>query len=217
MSYLAEINNGTVVRVIVAESEQWCVDNLGGTWVETADPYADPTEVVYAGPGYGCDETFPERFAPPWQTPAPDIETGVWSSYPKGVVVAHAGSLWRSTMDGNVWEPGVSAWHPESDIEGVLPDWVQPTGAHDVWPLDAEVTHAGKRWRSLVPANVWEPGTNATLWLDLDAPTVAAWVQPTGTHNAYPIGAEVTHNGSTWRSTAANNVWEPGTFGWTVN
>lgn len=40
------------------------------------------------------------------------------------------------------------------------------------------------------------------------------WVQPTGAQDAYQIGDRVTHNGSTWESTAANNVWEPGVFGW---
>ena len=29
-------------------------------------------------------------------------------------------------------------------------------------------------------------------------------------------GATVTHNGQTWESTHAANVWEPGVFGWAV-
>jgi hypothetical protein len=208
MSYFAEVANGTVVRVIVADSEQWCVDNLGGTWVETSDPYSEqPTDVVYCGPGYTFDPSFPERFAPEWDAPTPDPITGVWSSYPKGAIVARNGNLWKSTMDGNVWEPGVSAWHPEPDIVGVLPNWVQPTGAHDVWPLDVEVTHNGKRWRSTNAANVWEPGVFG--WVDLDAPAVAAWVQPTGGHNAYKIGDRVTFNGSVYESKINGNVWSP--------
>jgi len=40
------------------------------------------------------------------------------------------------------------------------------------------------------------------------------WVQPTGAHDAYAIGAKVTHNGSKWESTVDNNVWEPGVYGW---
>jgi len=39
------------------------------------------------------------------------------------------------------------------------------------------------------------------------------WVQPTGAHDAYPLGAIVTHNGKTWESLIANNVWEPGGVG----
>ncbi len=45
---------------------------------------------------------------------------------------------------------------------------------------------------------------------------IAAWVQPTGGHDAYPLGARVSHNGKTWENTgSAANVWAPGIFGWT--
>jgi hypothetical protein len=74
----------------------------------------------------------------------------------------HDGHLWRSTCDGNVWEPGVSAWHPESNIEGVLPAWIQPTGAHDSYPMGFEVTHEDQNWYVTATDanghNVWEPG-----------------------------------------------------------
>lgn len=40
------------------------------------------------------------------------------------------------------------------------------------------------------------------------------WVQPTGAHDAYPLGTKVTHNGKTWTSATAANVWEPGVYGW---
>lgn len=39
------------------------------------------------------------------------------------------------------------------------------------------------------------------------------WVQPLGAHDAYAIGAIVTHNGATWESIVDANVWEPGTVG----
>lgn len=42
-----------------------------------------------------------------------------------------------------------------------------------------------------------------------------AWVQPTGAHDAYAQGAKVSHNGKKWTSDIANNVWEPGVYGWT--
>jgi hypothetical protein len=40
------------------------------------------------------------------------------------------------------------------------------------------------------------------------------WRQPTGGHDAYPVGWQVTHGGKTWTSTAPSNVWEPGVSGW---
>lgn len=45
---------------------------------------------------------------------------------------------------------------------------------------------------------------------------ILPWVQPQGAHDAYQIGDQVTYNGSTWESTAANNVWAPGVYGWVV-
>lgn len=44
--------------------------------------------------------------------------------------------------------------------------------------------------------------------------TLPAWVQPTGSHDAYPLGARVQHNAKRWESTVAANVWEPGVSGW---
>ena len=38
--------------------------------------------------------------------------------------------------------------------------WVQPTGAHNAYQQGATVTHNGKLWESLTPANVWEPGVS---------------------------------------------------------
>lgn len=98
--------------------------------------------------------------------------------------------------------------------KGVLPGdaWVQPTGAHDAYPLDFEVSHNGKMWRSTTPANVWEPGVSG--WAEVVAEgEVAAWVQPTGGHDAYAAGAQVQHNGRLWESVNNGNVWEPGSVG----
>ena len=39
------------------------------------------------------------------------------------------------------------------------------------------------------------------------------WVQPTGAHEAYAKGSQVTHNGEKYVSQIDANVWEPGMFG----
>ena len=54
-------------------------------------------------------------------------------------------------------------------------------------------------------------------WRDLTAvPGSAAtdWKQPTDPCDTYQVGDKVMHAGSQWISTAANNVWEPGVYGW---
>lgn len=40
------------------------------------------------------------------------------------------------------------------------------------------------------------------------------WEQPSGAHNAYPVGWEVTHDNKTWQSLTPANVWEPGISSW---
>jgi hypothetical protein len=36
MAHYAEVENGVVARVIVADSKEWCETNLGGIWVQTS-------------------------------------------------------------------------------------------------------------------------------------------------------------------------------------
>lgn len=46
-----------------------------------------------------------------------------------------------------------------------IPEWVQPTGAHDAYAIGDKVRHSGSIWESLVDGNVWEPSDAVpTLW-----------------------------------------------------
>lgn len=62
----------------------------------------------------------------------------------------------------------------------------------------------------------WTPDEAPSLWVRIDDPAVTwpAWRQPQGSTDAYAMGAKVSHNGKRWTSTADNNVWEPGVYGW---
>ena len=159
--YFAELDaNNTVIRVVVCSDPDWLVSRLGGTWVETADPYVDPGEVAYCGPGHGYDPDWLVRFAPPWVQPVATDEGWTW--YRVGDVVFHDGHLWVSTTPENVWEPGVSAWRRTPTTPGEPPAWTQPTGAHDAWKLGEHVMHNGQEWVCIDTDgdgnNVWEPG-----------------------------------------------------------
>ena len=99
--------------------------------------------------------------------------------------------------------------------------WVQPTGAHDAYLPGAIVLDpAGDRWRNdLGTVNVWPVDNLHAKWTNLDATDPSGpqpWVAPTGAHDAYALGDEVTHNGQTWVSDVDANTWEPGVYGWTV-
>ena len=47
------------------------------------------------------------------------------------------------------------------------PEFVQPTGAHDAYAKGAKVTYNGKRYVSLIDANVWTPEVYPTGWSEV--------------------------------------------------
>jgi hypothetical protein len=63
--------------------------------------------------------------------------------------------------------------------------------------------------------STWTPEVTPALWrvVESEPETPPAWVQPTGAHDAYQLGARVTHNGHEWESLIPDNVWEPGAPG----
>lgn len=110
---------------------------------------------------------------------------------------------------------------------GAVPAWVQPTGAHDAYPMGYTVTHSGVTWRSLTAANVWEPcgaSVPAGLWEKVTAsnaatspaddvtgagPDAPAW---DGNAHAYKTGERVTYKGAVYRVVQAHTSqagWTP--------
>lgn len=97
-------------------------------------------------------ETVPQAF-PEW---AADI------SYAVGKRVRYDDKLYRcvqahTSQEG--WEPpNVPSLWVRTAAEGDIPEWVQPTGAHDAYNTGDKVTHNGKTWESDMDANTYEPG-----------------------------------------------------------
>lgn len=98
-------------------------------------------------------------------------------AYAVGDIVAYSGTLYRCaqahtsqagwTPDATraLWTPmGVSADDPEA-----VPEWVQPTGAHDAYAKGSHVMHNGTEWVSDLDANVWEPGVSGWTQVGGDA------------------------------------------------
>ena len=92
--------------------------------------------------------------------------------------------------------------------------WVQPTGVHNAYSLGITVTHGGKTWESLTPANVWEPGVSG--WREQVAQGYPAWAQPTGAHDSYNKGDRVSFNGQDYESLIDGNTYSPSDYpaGW---
>ena len=98
-------------------------------------------------------------------------------AYAVGDIVAYDGALYRCaqaytsqagwTPDATraLWTPmGVSADDPEA-----VPEWVQPTGAHDAYAKGSHVMHNGVELVSDMDGNVWEPGVSGWTQVDGDA------------------------------------------------
>ena len=91
---------------------------------------------------------------PEWKCPA---------NYSAGDIVRHDDKLYRclqSHTSQESWTPDTagSLWKEIGDPTTEYPEWVQPTGNIDAYPIGTKVSHNGQRWISAVDNNVWEPG-----------------------------------------------------------
>lgn len=55
----------------------------------------------------------------------------------------------------------------------------------------------------------WTPDVAVSLFVKISIEEYPEWVQPTGAHDAYDLGAKVSHNGFHWISLVSANVYEP--------
>ena len=99
-------------------------------------------------------------------------------------------------------------------------EWVQPTHALDSYPDGWVVTMGGRRYESLIFANVTVPGTDGRWWRDLgpvdpdpDEPEPDPDTPPVWTVGvAYTVGDTVTYDGHTYtclQSHTSQPGWEP--------
>jgi hypothetical protein len=124
-------------------------------------------------------------------------------------------------------------WHPFEAVSlyrryrapGEVHEWTQPTHAENSWPLNARVSHAGTVWKSLIPANTTEPGTQggAQFWQDENAPQTPEWsgasVPYIGFLNDPENASFVLRNGTVYRcqmSHTSQPAWAPDAPGMTA-
>lgn len=83
-------------------------------------------------------------------------------SYEVDTRVRYEGTLYKCLIahtSQESWTPDVSPslWVRVDDPSQEWPEWVQPMGATDAYPMGAKVSHLGKHWISDIDANVYEP------------------------------------------------------------
>lgn len=117
---------------------------------------------------------------PTWVQPL-----GATDAYKLDDVVMHNSKKWKSTIDANVWEPGVYGWEEVTGDGGetdpveptgpeepdtptdTIPDFVQPTGAHDAYAKGDKVKYNGKVYESLMDANTYSPDAYPAGWKEI--------------------------------------------------
>lgn len=88
-----------------------------------------------------------------------------WSSeksYEVGDRVSYEGILFKCLQahdSQDTWTPSdsPSLWVRVDDPSVEFPEWVQPLGSTDAYPLGAKVSHLNKHWISDYDNNIWEP------------------------------------------------------------
>ena len=77
--------------------------------------------------------------------------------------VAYNGTLFKclnTHISQSTWNPSdsPSLWVRIDNPAEEYPEWIQPVGSTDAYPLGSKVSHNSKHWISSVDNNVWEPG-----------------------------------------------------------
>lgn len=111
-------------------------------------------------------------------------------AYNLGDIVSYNGKLYKSIINANVWAPDAypAGWeeYTESTSGGdsgetgggdsgttdtpsteTIPDFVQPTGAHDAYKKGDKVKFEGKVYESLIDANTYSPSAYPAGWKEV--------------------------------------------------
>ena len=100
----------------------------------------------------------------PWKT-CEDVEIGMLRKYKEELYKCVQGHTTQAD-----WTPNITPalWVIKS-APGVIPEWVQPAGAHDAYNIGDKVTYNGHIWESSIDANVWSPSAYPAGWTDFGA------------------------------------------------
>lgn len=92
----------------------------------------------------------------------------------RGMVRLYEGQAYSCLQDHTTQEdwmpPAVPAlWAVVEEEQEEIPEWVQPTGAHDAYNIGDRVRFGGKVYESRINANVWSPAVYPAGWLEIVA------------------------------------------------
>lgn len=89
-------------------------------------------------------------------------------AYIVGDIINYNGTLYeviQSHTSQADWKPNeVPALYKKIVPEGVIPEWVEPTGAHDAYMQGDKVIYNGKVYVSVIDNNTWSPTAYPQGW-----------------------------------------------------
>ena len=169
-----------------------------------------------------------EVYQEPSPEPGPDepeaisdwVQPDSTHPYMNGDQVRHDGSIWQSTVDNNVWEPGVYGWDfveedPDYEPENPQGENSETESGSTEGGTESGTTEGGSE------SGTTEGGSESgsTEGGNETEPTVEIqdWVQPDST-NPYMTGDLVMFEGAIYRSTIDGNIWSPSAYpqGWAL-
>ena len=104
--------------------------------------------------------------------------TGAQDMYKKGEWMIFTDGKYYECLSDTTYSPTdlASAWRadgvepsPEPEPEPSIPDFVQPTGAHDAYKKGDKVRFEGKIYESLIDANTYSPSAYPLGWREVEA------------------------------------------------
>lgn len=143
-----------------------------------------------------------------------DVETVMLEEVDGGGEIRKAsetgGLMFVTLAEGGQIDEVTAAEHTE-----LFAPWACPVS----YAVEQIRQHGGKLYKcqqAHTSQEGWTPDAAPSLWVAISDPAEEwpAWSQPIGAQDAYPLGAKVSHKEKRWISTADNNVWEPGVYGW---
>lgn len=130
-------------------------------------------------------------------------------------------SAYRARQIRRLIERAVTSLTDEDALE--CPTLFEAWTAGAAIEIGARREYGGKLYRceqSHTTVQEWTPDKTPALWTAIAMPgEIPVWRQPSGAQDAYRAGDRVHYpdeSGPVYVSTADNNVWQPGVYGWEV-
>lgn len=154
------LSDGTAEAIVQLQNDMTEVLASNNT-LRTAVPAILMNANLPDADAYACKDLYPQ-----WK---------VGQNYKKDQMIQYDNELYKIAQDHlsqDQYRPGSgteSLYVKVVMTESGYPQWTMPTGAHDAYNRNDIVYYNNKLWQSKVDGNVWEPGTDTSLWVEYSA------------------------------------------------